>query len=225
MEETQFLLTFDYSTASKEALEVLVEEASEPSLFEEIANANMNRPEILNLLLEHPDTPEDLRKKINDRLQLPAKQVTEVVRARKSPEARTESILQKIQRLNITERRRLALIGGRTARSVLAKDPNKEVVLSLLDNQKITEPEIELIARSRTVFEEAIRKITRKREWMKNYQIIHAVVTNPKTPPGVAVTLLSELKTRDLVILEKSKNVSEAVRAAAKRLIQARKGH
>jgi len=127
--------------------------------------------------------------------------------------------------LNITERRRLALIGGRTARSVLAKDPNKEVVLSLLDNQKITEPEIELIARSRTVFEEAIRKITRKREWMKNYQIIHAVVTNPKTPPGVAVTLLSELKTRDLVILEKSKNVSEAVRAAAKRLIQARKGH
>jgi len=225
MEETQFLLTFDYSTASKEALEVLVEEASELSLFEEIANANMNRPEILRLLLEHPDTPEDLRKKINDRLQLPAKQVTEVVRARKSPEARTESILQKIQRLNITERRRLALIGGRTARSVLAKDPNKEVVLSLLDNQKITEPEIELIARSRTVFEEAIRKITRKREWMKNYQIIHAVVTNPKTPPGVAVTLLSELKTRDLVILEKSKNVSEAVRAAAKRLIQARKGH
>ncbi|MBM4129245.1 MAG: hypothetical protein FJ243_03885, partial [Nitrospira sp.] len=70
MEETQFLLTFDYSTASKEALEVLVEEASEPSLFEEIANANMNRPEILNLLLEHPDTPEDLRKKINERLQL-----------------------------------------------------------------------------------------------------------------------------------------------------------
>lgn len=225
MEEAQLLLAFDYSTASKEALEVLVEEASELSLFEEIANANMNRPEILNLLLEHPDTPEDLRKKINERLQLPVKRVTELVRARKSPEARTESILQKIQRLNITERRRLALIGGRTARSVLAKDPNKEVVLSLLDNQKITEPEIELIARSRTVFEEAIRKITRKREWMKNYQIIHAVVTNPKTPPGVAVTLLSELKTRDLVILEKSKNVSEAVRAAAKRLIQARKGH
>lgn len=224
MEETKFLLGLDLSMASPELVEVLIEEASEPSLFEEIARANMNRPEILRLLLESTDTPEEVRREVGDALQLPVKPATEVVKVKRPPEVKAESILQKIQRLSITERRRLALVGGRTARSILIRDPNKEVILSLLDNQKITEAEIEAIARSRTIFEEAIRKITKKREWMKNYTIVHAVVTNPKTPPGIAVTLLSELKTRDLAALEKNRNVSEAVRAAAKRFLQGRKG-
>lgn len=60
---------------------------------------------------------------------------------------------------------------------------------------------------------------------MKNYSIILALVTNPKTPPGIAIPLLSELKTRDLSILEKNRNVSEGVRGIAKKLSRARKGH
>ncbi len=59
---------------------------------------------------------------------------------------------------------------------------------------------------------------------MKNYNIILALVTNPKTPAGIAVGLVSELKTRDLALLEKNKNVSEGVRVTAKRLLRARKG-
>jgi hypothetical protein len=50
-------------------------------------------------------------------------------------------------------------------------------------------------------------------------------VTNPKTPAGVAVKLVSELKTRDLSIIEKNRNVSEGVRAMAKKLVRARKAH
>jgi hypothetical protein len=38
------------------------------------------------------------------------------------------------------------------------------------------------------------------------------------------VSLLSELKTKDLTVLMKSKNVSDAVRTASKRLVQARRG-
>jgi hypothetical protein len=50
-------------------------------------------------------------------------------------------------------------------------------------------------------------------------------VTNPKTPPGISVVLVNELKTRDLAILEKNKNVIEGVRATAKKILRARKSH
>jgi hypothetical protein len=129
-----------------------------------------------------------------------------------------------MQKLSFGEKRLLALRGGKEVRSLLLKDPNKEIAFAVLENPKITETEVEVVAKSRSTPEEVIRKITKKREWMKNYAIVLAIVSNPKTPPGNAVSLVSELKTKDLSVLEKSKNVSEAVRVTAKRLLQARRG-
>ena len=222
--EEQKLLGIDFSTASKELIEVLLEESEDPSVFTEIAKANMKRPEILKLLLESPDIPEEARNLISDTLQVPVAFRTEVPKVRKTPEIRSLTLLQRIQRLSFGEKRLLALRGGKEVRSILIKDPNKEIVLAVLDNPKITETEIEIITKSRSAPEEVLRKIIRKREWMKNYVIVLSVVSNPKTPAGNAVPLLSELKTKDLSILTKSKNISEAVRAASKRLLQARKG-
>jgi hypothetical protein len=97
--------------------------------------------------------------------------------------------------------------------------------MTVLNNPKITETEIEILSKSRSVSDEVLRKITKKREWMKNYAIVSSIVTNPKTPAGIAVKLVSELKTRDLSVIEKNRNVSEGVRAMAKKLVRARKGH
>ena len=225
MEEARILVGIDLSTASKEVIELLIEDALEASLFEEIVKSNINRPEILSLLLESPDTPEEVKKMVSEAMHAPVKAPTGTVRGRKPPEERTQSILQKIQKLNVSERIHLALRGGKEIRSILLRDPNKEVVLTVLENPKITDSEIELISRSRSIPDEALRKITKKREWMKNYGVIMGLVTNPKTPAGVAVALVSELKTRDLSILEKNKNVIEGVRATAKKILRARKAH
>lgn len=225
MEETKMLLELDLSIASKELIEVLIEDPPDPSLFEEIARSNMNRPEILRLLIENPNTPEEVREHAGKALQMPVKPLSEIVKVQEAPEARTQTILQKIQRLTIPERRQLALKGGREIRSILIKDPNKEVVLTVLENAKITDTEVEIISRSRSIPDEALRKITKKREWIKNYAIVLAVVTNPKTPSGMAVTLINELKTKDLSLLEKNKNIPEAVRSAAKRLLKIKKGY
>jgi hypothetical protein len=222
--EEQKLLGIDFSTASQELIEVIIEESEDPSVFTEIAKANMKRPEILKLLLESPDVPEEARNLIGVALQIPVASRAEVPKIRKTPEMRSLTLLQRIQRLSFGEKRLLALRGGKEVRSILIKDPNKEIVLAVLDNPKITETEIEIITKSRSAPEEVLRKIIRKREWMKNYVIVLSVVSNPKTPAGNAVSLLSELKTKDLSILAKSKNISEAVRAASKRLLQARKG-
>ena len=224
--EEPILLGIDYSVMSRELIEVLVEDASGPDIFNEIANANHHRSEVLSLLLRNPYTPDDVKKNIAESLKLPAVQAKEVVSAEKwrdSREIRHESLTMKIQTLSVSDRVKLALKGGREIRGILARDPNKEVALSILENGKITESEIEMMAKNRSALEEVLRRISKNREWMKNYAVVHALVTNPKTPPGISVSHVSDLKTRDLIILEKNKNVTEAVRSATKKLLSVRK--
>lgn len=223
MEEPKIQISLDLSIASQPVIEVLLEDTSDPGIFDEIAKANQNRPEILKLLLEHPDTSEDLKKSISGALYLPAKVPAEIVRTEKKPERRFENMLQKIQKLKVSEKIQLALRGGREIRTILIKDTNKEVMMCVLENQKITESEIEMIARSRSVPDETLRKISKNREWMKKYAIILALVTNPKTPPGISITFVSNLKIRDLTILEKNKNVSEVVRQTSQKLLKSRR--
>ncbi|MDA8431574.1 MAG: hypothetical protein M0Z60_01270 [Nitrospiraceae bacterium] len=226
MEETPKLIGLDYATASQDIIEILLEDTSEPAVFEEVARANLHRPEILRLILEYPDTPEEARKFVEEHLSMPVKASLGLVKAERAKEAREtrgESLTSKIQKLTVSARIQLALKGGREIRGILARDTNKEVMLSILENGKITESEIETIARSRQSLEEALRRIARNREWMRNYAVVHALVTNPKTPAGIAVSHVSDLKTKDLIILERNKNLAEAVRSAGKKLLHARK--
>jgi len=225
MEENTRLLGIDFSTASPLLVELLLDEASEPAVFEEIAKENMNRPEILGLLMENPDTPNEVRQQIADFLHLPVKPKAEVAVIRKTTEERSQTILQRVQKLSVSERIQLALKGGKEVRTILLRDPNKEVSLNVLENPKLTETEIELVAKSRSMPDEALRKISKKKAWMKNYNVIHALVTNPKTPPAISLHLVSELKTKDLGLLGKNKNVSEGIRSTAKKIFRARQAH
>jgi hypothetical protein len=220
VEDNSKLMPLDHSVASREMIELLVEDPSEMGICDEIARANTNRPEILLLLLEHKNTPAEVRDFIAGVLSLSSVQPREAAKAK---ELEKESLTQRIQKQSVSARIQLALKGGREIRGILARDPNKEVVLSVLENGKITESEVEMIARSRQSFEEALRKIAKNKEWMKKYAVVFALVTNPKTPPGISVPHVTDLKVKDLAILEKNKNVAEAVRSTAKRLIQVRK--
>jgi len=93
------------------------------------------------------------------------------------------------------------------------------VVLTTIENPKITEIEIAGFAKIPTIPVEAIKKIVRKKEWMKNYAVVLALVNNPKTPAYVSMRLMNRLKAKDLKILEKNRDVSEAVRSIAKKRI------
>jgi hypothetical protein len=131
-----------------------------------------------------------------------------------------ERLLQKIQKLAVSDRIKLAMRCGAEERTILIKDANKQVMLAVLENPKITEPEIEAVANNRTAPEEALRAISKNREWMKNYSIQLALIRNPKTPPGVSVRFVGSLKKKDLKLLEINRGVSEAVRAAAKKALK-----
>ncbi len=223
MNTEQKLIELDFSLVSPDVISVLIEDVSHPGIFDEIARANSGRPEVLRFLLECPGTPQDVKDFIAGIMKAPVLQKEQACNRDGAQDIRPESLIQKIQRLNVSARVQLALKGGREIRGILARDPNKEVVMGLLENGKITESEIEMMARNRSATEEVLRRISKNREWMKKYPIAFAIVTNPKSPAGIAVTFVSSLKTKDLSILEKNKNVSEAVRLAAKKLLVARR--
>jgi hypothetical protein len=225
--EEQKLLPLDVSLLSEDVIEILLSDTStEPSFFEEVARKNTHRPEILRCLLNHPLTPDTTRHFVAQALNLPVPKPAEVRQEAEKETAvrlRGQSLLQRIQRLRAGEKLQLALRANREIRSILLRDPNKEVMLAVLDNPKITETEIELIARQKAIPVEILRTIAQRREWIRNYSIIHALVTNPKTPIAIALKHVHALRHRDLSILEKDRNISEPVRAAARRLLKARK--
>jgi hypothetical protein len=219
MEEAK-LIGLDLSVASHEALEILIEDTADQEVFREILASNTHRPEILKLIVNSPNVPEEIKEAVLRLLSVPSPLPE---KPKYADEGRKHGLLQKIQQLSVGERIALALRGGQEIRTILLKDSNKEVVLTVLKNPKITETEVELVAHSRNIPEEALRTIHKNREWMKNYAINLALVNNPKTPPGIGITLVSGLRLKDIAILEKNKNVPEAIRAIAKKLLHARK--
>ena len=60
--------------------------------------------------------------------------------------------------------------------------------------------------------------ITRNRDWMKNYVVVHSLATNPKTPVGVAMNLLTRINSRDLKLIAGDKNVAEVIRRQARKV-------
>lgn len=128
--------------------------------------------------------------------------------------------LQRINRMSVSERVRLALTGNKTERLVLIKDPNKLVQSAVLDSPKMAIDEVIIHARNLSLPGEIIGKLANNREWTKNYSLILALVENPKTPVSRALSLVKQLHDRDLKLLAKDRNVSPVIRTLAQNLDQ-----
>lgn len=133
------------------------------------------------------------------------------------------NIQQQIQLMTPAQKIKLALAGAKEARGILVKSSNKMISLAVLENPRLTDGEVESFAKSQNLGEDIMRKIATNSEWSKRYSIAQALVFNPKTPPGLAVGFVNRMRDQDLAMLEKNKNVSEAVRTAARGLIMRKK--
>ena len=133
------------------------------------------------------------------------------------------NVIQAVQKMTNPQKIKLALSGGKEARGLLIRESNKQVSTAVLENPRITDGEIEFFAKSANLGEDIMRKIGTNGEWTKRYAVAQALVNNPKCPPGIAVNFVSRMTDKDLALLEKSRNVSEAVRSAARGLVTKRK--
>ena len=139
-----------------------------------------------------------------------------------SDDPQIRNAYSKIMVLNTAQKAILAMKGGREERMILIRDTNKVVALSVLRNPRITEHDVDSIAKMRNVSEEVLRVLGTTREWVKSYSIVNALVHNPRTPPGISTNFVPRMNTADLKLLRRDKNVPEIIRKMAQRQLEVR---
>jgi hypothetical protein len=137
------------------------------------------------------------------------------------PEADRTGVMQQIALMTVSQRVACAMKGTREARAILVRDPNRLVAVAVLSSPKLTETEVEGIARMPTVSEDVLRIIGGNRVWMRNYSVTAGLVRNPKTPIPISMPLLGRLSERDLRTLSTDRNVPEPLRIAARKRVVA----
>ena len=155
-----------------------------------------------NALAEDEDDPEAV--------QIDAVDGTEQLKDKFKP------LSMKIKEMNTAQKLRLTLVGNAAARAILVRDSNKVVQHAAIASPTMTEAEAVGIAFSKEVSEDVLRFIgNNRREWLRNYELKRALIFNPKTPVGIALSFLTHLRESDLKTLARSRNVGSAIKAAA----------
>lgn len=149
-------------------------------------------------------------------------QIIEQVRQEAPPEGEveTETGLSEgqIRMLPVPARLKLARRASRQLRTLLMRDNNTQVALAALLGNPLSDQEVEQAAASRSVPEEVLEAISRKREWISRYNVAKLLLKNPRTPLPISLRLINRMSVRDLRDLGRDKNVADAVRSTALRL-------
>ena len=134
-----------------------------------------------------------------------------------------ENLFQMILGMSVPQKIRLAMLGNREARKMLAHDRNQMIPRAVLRSPKLTDNEILTFAQERSTPEDIIRAICKNKVWLKKYPLRLALVSNPKTPLSVAVQFLDHLHDKDLQNLSRDKNVPSALSQIAWQIFSKRK--
>jgi hypothetical protein len=130
------------------------------------------------------------------------------------------SAVQKIYRLDMKGKLMTALKGSREERAILIRDPNRLVSAAVLGSPKITDAEVESISAMKSVSDEVLRQIGHHREWTKRYTVLNNLVRNPRTPIGIALSMVPRLNPRDIKSISVDRNVPEPVRKQALKFVK-----
>jgi len=134
----------------------------------------------------------------------------------------SKDLVVRLTSLTVAQRVRVAFRGTREERLFLVRDPNRLVSTAVLKSPKTNEADAEAIANMKSVSEDVLRAVAQRREWMKKYGLMAAIVRNPRSPIDVTLPLVLRLAQRDQTALATDRNVPEAVRVTAKRIVQRR---
>ncbi|MCK5004101.1 MAG: hypothetical protein KAS21_03390 [Candidatus Aminicenantes bacterium] len=139
-------------------------------------------------------------------------------------EQKTISTLEKINKMRLPDKVKLALEGTKTERMILLRDPSKIVVKSVLSSPKISEDEVAIFLKIKSIDKEFIEKIAKSKEWTKKYSIVIGLVHNPKAPVTETMRLVRNLHQKDLTVLSRDRNTNPVIMKFAKNLLNQRQG-
>ncbi|HUK66729.1 MAG TPA: hypothetical protein VLV17_07860 [Anaeromyxobacteraceae bacterium] len=153
--------------------------------------------------------------------ELSSEQVAPPVKASTAEDQeRRLTMTQRVVRMSVSEKIKLATLGNKEARNLLLRDPNKLVCLAAVTSPRITEGEIMTLANSRTANSDVLRQIYQSRDYLKVYAIKMSLVKNPKVPLPTALKFLLTLQEKDIKDISRDRNVPQTIQAQAKAWIQ-----
>jgi hypothetical protein len=129
------------------------------------------------------------------------------------------TIHERIRAMTANEKLQLALSGGKLERTLLLRDPNKNIQAHIIKNRRITLDEVRYIAGFRQASADVLKQIGDSHEWAQNPGIVTALVSNPRTPASVAIKLLKQVPLTELRRLAKSPGTPLAIASAAKKMV------
>lgn len=135
-------------------------------------------------------------------------------------EGKKLTLSQRIMKMNVAEKIKLATKGNKEARGILIRDSNKLVAVAVIRSPRITEGEVLTQSQNKVANDDVLRVIYSNREWLRKYAIKLALVKNPKVPQGVSMRLLNQLHEADVKGLAKDKNVSSNIQMLAKKQLE-----
>ncbi|MBW2530493.1 MAG: hypothetical protein JRI55_03385 [Deltaproteobacteria bacterium] len=126
--------------------------------------------------------------------------------------------------LTLGHRKWMARSTDRNVLDRLLAAPEPEVVQYLLENPRITEQDVVLLAARRPAYPEIQYEIFTSRRWIRRYNVKRALVLNPYTPTDLSLRLLRFLNRSDLRLLKTSPNLPQALRNTARRALEQDEG-
>jgi hypothetical protein len=131
----------------------------------------------------------------------------------------TTKLEAQIEEMSLNQKMQLAMKGDRTARTLLLKDPNKNIQSFIIQNPRITLDEVKYLAGYRQANADVLNAIAVHRDWTQNPGVVAALVRNPKTPGPTAVRMMEKLPMAEIRRLAKSNDSPPAVAAAARKKV------
>jgi len=128
-----------------------------------------------------------------------------------------KSLFARVSVMSVVQRIRLAYRGNKEERMFLVQDRNRLVSAAALKSPKTREADAETIANMKSVSEDVLRGIAFRRDWMRQYTIMRAIIRNPRSPIDVTLPLVLRLNAKDMKTLAGDRNIPEAVRSTARR--------
>jgi hypothetical protein len=123
----------------------------------------------------------------------------------------------------VGERRFMARGQDKVSLDKVGYDLNPLVIRRLLQNPRMTEPDVIKIIARRPNTAEVLTEIAENKKWLTRYIVKLALASNPYTPPRLARSMLPFLLAKDLYEIKNDGCLSKPVREDADKLYRLRK--
>jgi hypothetical protein len=121
--------------------------------------------------------------------------------------------------LTLGERRSLARSPERRLLALAMRDPHPMVIEKLLDNPRVTQYDMLVVASGRPASAEVLIRVALHTRWRTDPRVALALFNNPYLSPEAGLTLVHWIKLADMRRIARNQRLSPLIREAARELV------